>query len=272
MVVQVCELAIHSANREVTDDNRRTVNNYTWPIGRTLKNVESIEVLYAEIPNSYYNIPEGDNTFVYTVYDTEYVITIPPGNYHADDIVVRLNALLAAEPTPVNNISGYTNMAEFFTFTLDDITGMLGVIQNTQGAIPGGVSKFPYGLGWLNDTRWDALVTGDTYSAGGVLRLGAEAVLYLSIPETSHHGSKYIFGSSSVPIETDKVVTRFSVHAGLNHMAFFSNERNMHERHFDPHPPIHLSKLTVRFLRPDGRLVDFNSYDHSLHIQVVYND
>ena len=36
-----------------------SVNDYTWGISRILKNVESIEVLYAEIPNSYYNIPEG---------------------------------------------------------------------------------------------------------------------------------------------------------------------------------------------------------------------
>ena len=149
---------------------------------------------------------------------------------------------------------------------------MLGLTHHISLTLPGSVSQFPYGLGWLNDTTWTALVTGDTYSAGGVLRLGAEVVLYLSVPETSHHGSKYIFGSSSVPIETDKVVTRFSIHAGLNHMSFFSNERNMHERHFDPHPPIHLSRLTIRFLRPDGRLVDFNGYDHSLHLRVIYNE
>ena len=269
MVVQVCELAIHSANREVTDGDRRTVNNYTWPIGRTLKNVSSIEVMYAEIPNSYYNIPEGDNTFVVTLDSTNYTVTIPPGNYHADDVVVGLNTVLSGVSI---SISTYTNLSDLFTFTLDETTGVLGLTHHASLTLPGSVSQFPYGLGWLNDTTWTALVTGDTYSAGGVLRLGAEAVLYLSVPETSHHGSKYIFGSSSVPIETDKVVTRFSIHAGLNHMSFFSNERNMHERHFDPHPPIHLSRLTIRFLRPDGRLVDFNGYDHSLHLRVIYNE
>ena len=62
MTVQTAELIVHSSNRTLTDSNKTTVNDYTWEIGKTLKNVIAIEVLYAEIPNSYYNLPSGSNT------------------------------------------------------------------------------------------------------------------------------------------------------------------------------------------------------------------
>ena len=40
MVLRCTELAIHSANR-VVGTTSQTVNDYTWEVGRTLKNVET---------------------------------------------------------------------------------------------------------------------------------------------------------------------------------------------------------------------------------------
>ena len=270
MVIQVCELAIHSSNREMTTENKTTVNNYTWKLGKVLKNVESIEVLYAEIPNSYYNIDARNNSYVLTVNSTDYTIFIPPGNYTADTITTALNTTLSGV-----TVTGVGAASTLIAFSVDEPTSNLVATHSTNLAQSGALSQFPPGISWLNDTSWTTFVSGTKYYAGSILQLSAEPVLYLSIPQTSHHGSKYHFGNTStkgIPIETDKVVTRFSLSGGINYMNFFTNERNMHERHFDGQPPLHLSNLTIRFLKPDGALVDFNGYNHSLHLRVVYNE
>ena len=273
MVLRCTELAIHSANR-VVGTTSQTVNDYTWEVGRTLKNVASVEVLYAEIPNSYYNVPDGANAFTITLNATDYTIYLTPGNYSSTDIAAAMNAKLAGVTI---SIGSYTKMSEMLSFTVDTITDQLTLTHLVSHAISGGVESdnFPYALGWISNHTWTAFVANDVYSSGGTLRLAAESVLYLSIPQLGHHGTKYQFGTNSskgIPIQAEQVLTHFSTSGSINYMNHFTNEHNMHERHFDGYPPLHLSSLTIRFLRPDGRLIHFNGYDHSLHLRVVYDE
>ena len=72
--------------------------------------------------------------------------------------------------------------------------------------------------------------------------------------------------------DADHVLTRFQTSGSVNYMNFFNNELNMHERHFDASPPLHLQKLTFQFLRSDGTLIDFNGFDHGLHMRVIYDE
>ena len=237
MVRQVCELAIHSRHRERTVDNLTSVNDYKWPIGRVLKNVESIEVLYAEIPNSYYNIPEGSNTLQISMNSTTYTITIPPGNYSDQNIHTTLNTLIS---TIAVNMGPYTHMSDLIEFGVNEVTTQLTITHKANIYDVGSInsSTWPYALGWINDLSWDQLSTGTTWHAGSTLRLAPESVIYLSIAELGIRGSRFLFGSSNPhpQIDFDHVLTRFQTGSGVNFMNFFNNERNMHERHFNPLP------------------------------------
>ena len=62
MVLHSTTLCIHSAHRPFSDKNRSGNNNYKWPLGTVVKNIRKAEVMYAEIPNTYYSVPEGQNT------------------------------------------------------------------------------------------------------------------------------------------------------------------------------------------------------------------
>ena len=275
MVRQACELAIHSTHRERTVDNLTSVNDYKWSIGRVLKNVESIEVLYAEIPNSYYNIPEGSNTLQISMNSTTYTITIPPGNYSDQNIHTTLNTLVST--VLVDLTDNVVLMSDLIEFGVDEVTTQLTITHRGNVSDGGSInsSTWPYALGWINDLSWDELSSGTTWHAGSTLRLAPESVVYLSIAELGVRGSRFLFGSSNPhpQIDFDHVLTRFQTGSGVNFMNFFNNERNMHERHFDPdEAPLHLSQLTIRFLRPDGSLIHFNGFDHSMHVRVVYND
>ena len=274
MVRQACELAIHSTHRERTVDNSTSVNDYKWPIGRVLKNVESVEVLYAEIPNSYYNIPEGSNTLQISMNSTTYTITIPPGNYSDQNIHTTLNTLIS---TIAVNVGPHTHMSDLIEFGVNEVTTQLTITHKTTTTVSGSIDSatWPYALGWSTDLTWTGLTASTVWHAGSTLRLAPESVVYLSIAELVVRGSRFLFGSSNPQpqIDFDHVLTRFQTGSGVNFMNFFNNERNMHERHFDPdEAPLHLSQLTIRFLRPDGSLINFNGFDHSMHVRVVYND
>ena len=272
MVRNTCELAIHSIHREVTPANLTSVNNYTWPIGRTLKNVESIEVLYAELPNSYYNIPKGSNTLQIVMNSVTYTVTLTPGNYSDATIYTALNTALSQITVDLGGSS--SPMGDLIEFGVDETTTQLTITHKTTTAVSGSIDSatWPYALGWSTDLTWTGLTASTVWYAGSTIRLAPEAVIYLAIAELGFRGSRYLFGAHP-QIEFDNVLTRFQTGSGVNFMNLFDNEHNMHERHFGPEEaPLHLSQLTIRFLRPDGSLINFNGFDHSMHIRVVYND
>ena len=250
-----------------------SVNDYTWTIGKTLKNVRAIEVLYAEIPKLILqhlrrgkHVPNrGCGT-----------IAIPAGNYSNTTIATAMNTALSQVAFTV---AGLSNMSDLFEFAVDAAKNQLMIREKVSATLPGGcaivASTWPYALGWLNDFTMTSLVTNNVRYAGGILRLAAEPCIYLSIKELGTRGSRYTFGSNSlnaVHIDADHVLTRFQMSGSVNYMNFFNNELNMHERHFDASPPLHLQKLTFQFLRSDGTLIDFNGFDHGLHMRVVYDE
>ena len=274
MTVQCAELVVHSSNRTLTDENKTSVNDYVWTIGKTLKNVESIEVLYAEIPNSYYNMAEGTNTFEIVVAGVPRTMVVPPGNYNNTTIVAAINTALTEITLTVGS---YSNMGQLFEVAVDAAKSQLMIRPKVSHATSWAIvaSKWAYGLGWLADLSFTSLVANAVSYSGGMLRLSAESCVYLSIKELGTRGSRYTFGTnalSSVHIDADHVLTRFQTSGSVNYMNFFNNELNMHERHFDPNPPLHLQQLTIQFLRSDGTLINFNGFDHSMHLCVIYNE
>ena len=59
---QVTQVDVNSRHRNITDENRETVNSYKYILEKVLKNVRSITVKHAEIPSSFYNMEEKDCT------------------------------------------------------------------------------------------------------------------------------------------------------------------------------------------------------------------
>ena len=81
-------------------------NGYTWEVGKLLKNVRKAEVLYAEVPNTHYNVPAGQNTFtmVQTVSGVASTVTatVTPGNYTTSTLPTAMDTAWAAAGGNVN--------------------------------------------------------------------------------------------------------------------------------------------------------------------------
>lgn len=274
MVVKAAELLIDSRNRNKTypSDSTTTVNNYKWDIGGVLKNVQSIEVLYAEIPNSYYNVYAAVSSFTWTVGTTTKTVTIPVGNYSAATIPAALNTAIAAS----GSYGAIADVSQYLEFSLDATTDQLKLTAiQTLGSttVSLATADTPYWMAWTTSTVAGPVTLNNSWLGGATLRLGTEPCIYFAIEEIGRNGERFNFGtnaSRALNIDHAHVLTRFQTPDGINFMNYFSNERNMHERHFDE--PFNLSTLTVQWLRPNGDLIDFNGADHSMHLRVIYDD
>lgn len=277
MVRKVCEFLVHSELRQNLDES--TVNNYTIDLGQVLKNVERFEVLYAEIPNTYYNIDSTNNELVIWCTGQRSTFTIPVGTYSVDEVVVALNTAIATINVAGATAGAFNNLGEIWNFRYDTIVGEI-YAYGIGNAGPEGTAIYMYKadnpswLGLNQDILVDPCIAGVSHYMGKLANLGPEPVLYLAIPEFDARGRRFRFGNSQYcPLANEYIFTRFQMPVSLQFMHFFSNEHGMHEKTIDPQEsPLHLSKLTFRFLKKDGSLVDFNGYNHSLHLRITYND
>ena len=80
---------INSAFRNSGTDSDFT---YTIPI-KPDNEFTHCAVISVSIPKSYYLIPDGENTFIIRENQTDYTVTIPPGNYNITSFIYVLNNL-----------------------------------------------------------------------------------------------------------------------------------------------------------------------------------
>lgn len=81
---------------QVDSDNRLsgTHSNFEYRIPLTDENYDSVAVLSASIPKTYYLVDTGRNTFTLTENTTTHTITIPKGNYSTESFKTTLTSLL----------------------------------------------------------------------------------------------------------------------------------------------------------------------------------
>lgn len=167
--LEYIEYALDSADANTTPD--ATVSTLNWPLfilSSPLCNIAALKVLEAQIPFTYYIFNSTNNTFWINEYTdavtpgTWVEITIPVGNYTADNLATELAALLNAA-TLVGNV--YT-----VTYSGPSSTPSTGKYTITAS---GGASSNPFILrfgvtgdtGLTNPRLWLGFNAGDILSA-----------------------------------------------------------------------------------------------------------
>ena len=85
------------------------VNSFTSsPTDVGVNTFDSVVLLAASIPKSWYNIPSNYNTFTLTEKAVNTTITVPPGNYNKITLATKLATLLTAGSTTLGNNWVYT--------------------------------------------------------------------------------------------------------------------------------------------------------------------
>lgn len=98
-------------------------NFVSMPVDIGLNRFDSVALLQASIPKSYYNMPTGYNTFTLTEKAVSTTITIPIGSYNKINLASVLSTLLTAGSTLLGNNWTYVvsnpspTVADTFKFT-----------------------------------------------------------------------------------------------------------------------------------------------------------
>ncbi len=78
------------------------------PVDLNLNSYDSVVLLAASIPKSWYNVPSNYNTFTLTEKGVPTTITIPPGSYNKINLSTKLATLLTAGSVTLGNNWTYT--------------------------------------------------------------------------------------------------------------------------------------------------------------------
>ena len=116
------------------------------PVELGINDYDSVAVIQVSVPRSFYNIPDGFNTFIVTEVGVEREITLPPASYTKDTLITKLVELLntgsytytMSYPLPSEpDTFRYTfnvNSSDAISWTFD--TGMYRQLGFTVGTHP----------------------------------------------------------------------------------------------------------------------------------------
>ena len=248
-------------------------NFYRWKFPHTIRGVHRVEVLHAEIPNSQYNVPEG-NTFSFEyapsitlpITWTRRSMSIPAGNYTASTLQAQLQLALNSFNIEV---------------IIDDWDGKIQIKGTTAGAYPpDALMAVRFNPGACSR----CFGISSTYSASpnleqciwarsnNVVQLYATHAFFLRIPELGQTHNDIHTSGAAYGNNRPGVIGRFQNKAAPFEVNHYRDDLQVYYKRTNPAFLLNLTEITVEWLDTDGYGVDFNGADHSFFLKVTYED
>lgn len=251
---------------------------YTIKLTGVYKEVVSVELVSADIPNSGYTVENSHNKFYFqdtaqqVDNETYYTITHPTGNYTISEIVANLESLMNSAST------GST-----YSVTLDSHTMKITIAQ-TAGS---GVFNMLF-LGSTEVNKYQTVTQlyyrkqsmgpilgfaradyagGTSYTAPYTYNLKVDRYVIMNLRSTTDAGRiDSIDGAiqdsfAVVPLDTS-----------INNFLYQKNNDNIaNDRYikFFSEPIPEVNEFDIEFLNPDGDEFNFNGHDHVLMFEIV---
>ncbi len=264
-------------SRDRNTDKFTAPNDYYVDTFEVFRNVTSVGLMAAVIPNTTYNIYEGINRIHFEETNgTELVAEIAPGNY--DNTTIAAAIKTALEATVGANST--------YTVTLDTSTLKLTIVSNLAGG--GGVfnlnfaglavkkgfdgTNVAYNQGSIGPFLGYAPVDlsgSNTYTGTGVVNLNTLPYFLLFIDNLEKYESTTVPSKAFCQILRNSLGTEggsnttsgqpYTLHT---HRAF------LNIKHFSP-PLAKLDRLKIRLTDYYGNVLDFNGADHSLLLEIT---
>lgn len=258
-------ILVDSTMRDI--DAYPTASSYRITLPQTLKDVQRVRLLSAEIPVSFYVFRASKNNTtlhigVYnasgTVPSATKSVTIPDGNYSTTTFCSELKDALNAQ-----------NFGEALTFTVavDPRTYKLQISTTPQRMVfvdtrytTSDHPNFRWGLEYFLGFPPNAVTTGNPCTAPSVIQLQPYNYLVLDIPEVNgltecDKVTRSAFAKIQLTVDSFGMIT-ISEDCCTYNTALLN-------------PFVKLSFLTFNWRFLDGTPVDFNGADHSLTLEIT---
>jgi hypothetical protein len=243
-----------------------TPNTYQLRLPNTYKNVIGVRLLSAEIPASFYVFTAALGNTTITIGTT--AVTIPDGNYTP--------ATLATAVETAARAAGFTGMTVTLNATTNKITFVYDNAFTVSAAAGASSATTQWGLAFF--LGFNKVAVASTY-VNAAVGSGPQQVRAPRIVNTVPHRYLVMDVNEINQVDTtgesgnrafakmplSKSETPFSV-GYLDQKACISNPSTLKA------PIATLDRLTIVWKYHDGKLVDFNSVDHSFTIEIECSD
>lgn len=149
---------------------------YEVVFNEPFRNVFSVQVLDASIPRTHYNVDNHNNVLCYSVNETEFIVTLPIGDYTDVELVEAINAQLVG--ITVDFLSSPSDRRKQFIFLSENpfcikpfkttMRELIGLDQGFQSQINSVDDPANYQVSLVNDTLGNAGVRAAVADANTV--------------------------------------------------------------------------------------------------------
>ena len=277
-------------------------SDFTLQLPTKFNKVVSMSLSSLELPVTFYSISSHyGNNFMYmsvaytdasnNILTAEKVVVIPDGNYNAQDLLNKINVLLA----PVDSTGALANSANMFSYiqlTLDiTATGsgtgkvtiqpsglyasrIINIIMDFTrdiNGIPDNVepsTRLGWNLGFLRRKYNEQT----TYIADAVIDPASLRYIYLAVDDfcnSSHNHFINVFNNS---IMNPNILARISV-KGSYFSLLMENDFNIVTEPRTYFGPVDIQRLRIRLFDDRGRLLNMNNANYSfcLNLKMLYD-
>jgi hypothetical protein len=241
---------LHVDSRDV-NTTTYTLGSYRVPLPRTLKNVKSIELLAAEMPNVLYLVSSSNNKLDFKEGATAYAATLTAGSYTKSGLISAVQtAMNAAGATGTYTLTEQQDsklkIASSVSFSLPFATG-----ANVATSIHST-------LGFASSDH--AAATSQT--ATNLIDVANHRAVYLSLTNLSPD-------TMTTNAQLQNVFAKIPLNANFNEIVEYTKATGFKQKHNIQGQPT-LIAIDVKWLLHNGTTIDFQGVHHAFSLAIEH--
>jgi hypothetical protein len=259
--------------------------NFHYDLPLIIKNVVSLQLVSMDFPCAFYNVNSyfNNNYFTLIIDSTNFIVTIPDGNYGPVDFISYINNILSTAP----------NNFKYIYFTIDVTNGssgtgkmVIGINSNYTGpsfqfsidfvkdsnGLESRNIPLPLKIGWMMGFRNGVYVNNSTYISEGIIDMLPHRYLYLVVNDYNNNVNDGFYATFTDSILNKNILARIAIPAnGFNIISHNDLGLITYPRQY--FGPVNIQKLQIQLLDEYGRIINLNNMDYSicLTMETIYD-
>jgi len=259
--------------------------NFHYDLPLIIKNVVSLQLASMDFPCTFYNVNNNfnNNYFILIIGSTNFVVTLPDGNYTSEDYVNCINNILSTAPgnfkyiyftIDVTNASSGTGKMVIginSTYTGPTFQFSIDFVKDQNGLDNKNV-PLPLKMGWMMGFRNGVYVNNSTYLSEGIVDMIPHRYLYLVVNDYNNNVNDGFYAAFTDSILNKNILARVAIpEHGFNTVSHSDLGLITYPRKY--FGPVNIQKLQIQLLDEYGRIINLNNMDYSicLTMETIYD-